>query len=234
MLIADFPKPKTRPAARRHTCNANYFDRLTHESAYWLGFIMADGSVSVRFRHGNPQFVFALYSNDFAHLEWFKSCIGATHPVHRIHHKVHAIQILSYDLCLSLEQYGVVPSKSKVLQLPKLRSTLRPHMWRGLIDGDGSFNTYVRPSRAVKYNRRGRPAGTGYDVFQLSIVGSQNVCGGFQATFGGSVSKKAGVYQATVTGIKAKRAVKWMYEKPGPALARKRQLAASLGIVRED
>lgn len=231
MLVSAISPTPSRQ--RKYACDEQYFTRLTAESAYWLGFILADGNVYVRWRNNRPQFVFSLYSVDREHLEWFRSCLGSNHPITRAKTGVYTFRVLSYGLCLSLEHRGIVPCKSKIVEMPELPTRLEKHFWRGVIDGDGSFNVYRRPNRAKKQNGRGRPSTTGRQIFTVGIVGSRDICQAFKTRFGGSVSRKAGVWQASLTGQRAITLIQRLYGSAHLALARKRQLAVTLGIIKE-
>lgn len=233
MLLSALEPPPVRLAARKYRCNEHFFDVLDADTAYWLGYVMADGCVSLRNRHNSQQAVFSVASKDKPHLERLRRTMQCTYPVHGPYKGTYQLTITSWPLCLGLEQWNVVPRKSHTLQLPALPGNLLPHVFRGLIDGDGCFNTYRRRSRAKKHNGKGRPACPDRQVLTLCLVGSRPVCQAFKTHFGkGSVARKGKVWQYTLTGDAAASALRWMYDCEGPALLRKKRRLRQLKIVR--
>lgn len=222
MLVSDYAKPAVRLNRRKYSCNERFFAKLTAVSAYWLGFVIADGWVTIRKRQGTQQFVFGTASKDREHLVKLLTALQANHKVHGPYNGTYNFLITSWPLCNDLEQYGVIPRKSLVATFPIVPAALRPHLMRGLVDGDGSFNRYRRPRKTCS------------DVFYLtlSLVGSHAICDAFKAEFGkGSISRKANVYQYSCIGDTAHRALRWMYDRPGPVLSRKKQLLQELGVL---
>lgn len=236
--VSDYARPPRAGQGRKLSLNTDYFKRIGPAQAYWLGFLAADGCVAVLrgLNRPHPQFVLSAYSKDKDHLEKLKKAINAGHKIVGPYRKSGGsachLHMTSYDLCLSLERFGIIPRKSFVLRPPKLRPHLYRHWCRGIIDGDGCFNRYSRPSRAKKLNGKGRPPVHGRTVLTICLVGSYHVCRWFKKRFGGSCLRKAGVYQWSLTGERASTVIRWMYADPKwPHLARKRKLAYALGLV---
>lgn len=117
--------------------NEHSFDVITEESAYWLGFLMADGCVSVRVRQQMP--TLSLEIKDLDHLEKFKKFMDSKHKIgHR--RNVYSLHFRARGIKDRLATFGIVPNKSlnaKVIGLQNNR-----HFWRGIIDGDGCIGTY--------------------------------------------------------------------------------------------
>ena len=71
---------RTRSDARRvYTLNEAVFDSITADSAYWIGFLMADGCVYVHQQHF-PAIQLELARRDHAHVEKFRDFLGASNP----------------------------------------------------------------------------------------------------------------------------------------------------------
>ncbi len=130
------PRKPVADALRRYPLNETAFDTITEESAYWIGFLMADGNV--RFEGPCATTSLHLAMKDAKHVSKFAAFLGTTKPV-----RVSAggtagmacIEICSNRIAKSLMNYGVVPCKShtaKVISLERNR-----HFWRGVVDGDG-------------------------------------------------------------------------------------------------
>lgn len=120
-----------------------FFDNInTEEKAYWLGFIYADGYLSLPTNIG-----IELKSTDKEHLEKFKKSIRAEHKV-KIYHKNSTfgpqencrIQFASKHMFNILLNYYGSHHKTFEGHFPILRDTeLIPHLIRGFFDGDGSL-----------------------------------------------------------------------------------------------
>jgi hypothetical protein len=147
---------------RIHAVNESIFDTITEESAYWIGFLMADGYVEVG-KHGSPRIAITLAKEDLQHLDKFATYIQSTYNI--LEKKVHINEkvIIQYTLRFSskkiadvLATYGVVQGKSHIAKVIDLKNNR--HFWRGVIDGDGWFG-----------NRDGR------DGDKIVLVGSHDL-----------------------------------------------------------
>lgn len=237
MLVSECRRPGEGGRTRTRSVNSRYFEKLGPEQAYWLGYLLADGSIGLRRRNGEVrQCALQASSKDKEHLEKLSVALGSDYLLYDRGNGVWQMAVPDYDLCLSLEKYGVIPAKSFVAAPPILPTELQSHWARGVIDGDGCFNAYWRESRAKKRNGKGRPPTAGRYVFMLWVVGSSDVTEWFQARFGGSVSTKARVWQWGVNDSRAREALAWVYEGSTPAtrLDRKYEAAVRLGVVTED
>ena len=124
------------------------FDSIdTEEKAYWLGFIFADGYISLpRRKNGRAAYDFeiALQLLDRLHLVKFGKFMGFLENV-----KVDSYRcrwaIGNKHLWNTLNSYGCTPRKSLTLKFPdkgifKSQDLIR-HFIRGYFDGDGSIST---------------------------------------------------------------------------------------------
>lgn len=123
------------PGPRRIALNENYFDVIdTPEKAYWLGFLVTDGSVysnDINIRLGEE---------DTEHLHKFVSALGSGYPVE---HKVNnfgrsyaEVEIHCLHMVRALARHGVMRGKPNN-QPWDGPAELLPHYWRGAVDGDG-------------------------------------------------------------------------------------------------
>lgn len=150
---------------RKHvTIDESKFSVIEDElSAYWLGFMAADGSVA-----GEYRVVLALQERDRDHVIAFRDWLGTNASVIDYTasgpYSCRASRVCVYSkvIAQNLEQYGVVRRKSLVLQPPTfLRNDLVRHWIRGFIDGDGGF--YIR--RNAK----------GYAVHSMKVTSTEDV-----------------------------------------------------------
>jgi DNA-binding Xre family transcriptional regulator len=211
---------------RKYALNQSAFDEITEESAYWAGFLMADGCVS---DGKNGQFVLSLdlADRDAGHVEKFRQFLGSGQKVRMekkpeslstirgrpVRSTGHArILITSRQLVESLSRFGVAPRKSFTAKVVGLEGNA--HFWRGVVDGDGWI--------------------TGHDTtLKLAIVGSLAMTEQFRSFvkslvpgFAAVPSRtKSNIYSIGVTGRGAQSVIRHLYTNSVISLDRKQILA---------
>ena len=134
-----------RSAKRRSKINRhNYFNNIDSiDKAYFLGWMISDGSIiESKTRQGREKVVsLEIHNKDRYILELFACVLGANASIVKVSKKRnHAyIRFASNQMSNDLAKYGVVPNKSFITYLPKLRNDLMPHLLRGIFDGDGTI-----------------------------------------------------------------------------------------------
>lgn len=148
---------KTRTAKESHPAKADetVFDAVTEESAYWVGFLMADGNVN---RDGQV-ITLSLQQRDKDHVEAFRRFLKAENPVRiRMSSGCGLVKkkfsnamfsVSSTRLREALARFGVVPNKSLTAKVTGLE--FNRDFWRGLVDGDGSIGVGVAKSGQPNY-----------------------------------------------------------------------------------
>ncbi len=121
-------------AKRTNQIKEDIFDTVTEESAYWIGFILADGNVYHPPKR-SKQLNIGLAERDWEHLEKFKKFIGSNKKLYYNNGGVF-ISFYSNRIVEKLAEYGIVPRKSKIAKVPESLKNNR-HFWRGMVDGDG-------------------------------------------------------------------------------------------------
>ncbi len=125
---------------RKKPINENAFSQITPASAYWIGFMMADGHI----RDTRNSIRLNLASRDRFHIEKFKSFLESGHKItdssyitkHGTLTFSSSIEIRNKRLMDDLIAYGVTSKKSHTATTSgKLLTNL--DFWRGVIDGDG-------------------------------------------------------------------------------------------------
>lgn len=119
---------------RIHQLDETAFDEITEASAYWVGFLMADGCVS-RYEGGSATITLCLARQDAEHVLRFREFVGSTHTVWVGEEGQHHLAFRSDRMAEALARFGVVPHKSLTAEVAGLEDD--PHFWRGVIDGDG-------------------------------------------------------------------------------------------------
>ena len=150
----------------KYNYNKDYFKLIDcEEKAYWLGFIYADGYVSV-----NQEFGIEIKASDHQHLKKLNRVIQGNIDLsfrsRQIQFKnyssvinVCSLRIYSKQFVGNLIDKGVVPNKTSVLEFPKfLPKQLMRHFIRGYIDGDG----YIRFGKRITGNGYGYETRLGY------------------------------------------------------------------------
>ena len=135
-------------AHKKFSVNENIFEKIdTHEKAYWIGFLTADGTIT------NGKLKLALSIKDMDHLEKFKIFMSSNYPIHIYkqllgktsvikdktkEYYYGIIEFTSKKLVIDLEKYSITPRKSFTVQfglnIPK--EYICSYM-AGLVDGDG-------------------------------------------------------------------------------------------------
>jgi len=130
--------------------NQNYFSEInTKEKAYWLGFIYADGAITETFnkarRNKNSRRIkLAQNKKDKILIYRFARAIGINFKHIHYYEKFdyYELQIRNHQMIDDLIKKGVIPRKSKLIELPKLKNRkLTLAFLLGYFDGDGEMNS---------------------------------------------------------------------------------------------
>lgn len=119
---------------KKISCNSDFFKNLNSISAYWLGFIAADGTLFQR----DHLVSLTLNKEDAEHLNKFKEAIETNAKIGFItsNNSAH-INLYSKDLFDSLLILGVTPNKSLTISKVKVPEEFMPQFIRGVFNGDG-------------------------------------------------------------------------------------------------
>ena len=128
---------------RKYNLNENFFDELNEKSAYWLGFLYADGSV--RMKNGRSgELRLKLKETDKGHIQKFLVDLGSNTPLKcgiskTDNSKFCYVLINSNHIVKKLFELGCVQNKTFKIRLPQLNVEIMSHFIRGYFDGDGSI-----------------------------------------------------------------------------------------------
>ena len=149
---------------RKYFCNFDFFEKIDNElSAYWLGFMYADGCVLSKPKYGQQEIQITLSEKDLSHLELFKKDIKSTYPIRWDESKAfysknsqrQCIQkITSQKLADDLKKLGCVERKTNILTFPTedvVPKIFQKDFIRGYFDGDGSVTIQNKNERII-YN----------------------------------------------------------------------------------
>jgi hypothetical protein len=207
------PRTIMKESRLKLTGNESAFDAITEESAYWAGFLMADGCVTQSKRGGAPSIAVGLKADDYHHLEKLRDFVRGSHRICRYFNEGHkaSLTFRSQKIANSLARFGIVPRKSLVARVFILESNR--HFWRGMIDGDGCLSRHA-----------GSPC--------LSLVGSRSIIEQFYdfvvsicPNFSRKIHPHHRVWTLHVVGFHALSVIRFLYEGCTVALDRKNQKA---------
>ncbi|MEG2540061.1 MAG: endonuclease [Clostridium sp.] len=118
--------------------NENYFDVIDSEDkAYFLGYIMADGNVSITNEQYSLKIHIAIQDKEI--VDKFLKVINSSNKTKvKTDSKSYYVSLTSVHMCKSLIKLGVIPNKTGKEIIPKeIPDCLISHYIRGIFDGDG-------------------------------------------------------------------------------------------------
>jgi hypothetical protein len=152
-----------------------YFSIIdSHDKAYWLGFIMADGCIIYNKSQGNYYLQIALKEEDSHHLGILMGYVSPRQETPR-HETVslfgktyHTCKVTWYskEMVEDLINHGITPQKTNREKIPPLDAQFESSFWRGYFDGDGGIH------RKYKVDKK--------DEFQIQLCGSEAILKSFQ------------------------------------------------------
>ena len=178
--------------------DVDYFKEINSiDKAYWLGFIYADGYISVSQVGYGKEFAIELQDTDYKHLKKFNKSINGNIEVKRFKRKCNlnqkvynscSIRIYSKEFVDNLISQGITSDKSSNVKLPVLEDKYMSHFIRGYFDGDGCITSYKA---------------SGYDRYKTSFIGTYN----FLQSINDIINNKYNIYIPTLHKRKAEHEV---------------------------
>lgn len=148
----------------KYICDYSFFENIdSEEKAYWLGFIYADGWISVNKKTNSGVLGIELQIKDIAHLKKFNKSLNGNYKIstrERIYalssykeklNKLCCIRIFSIKMVNDLKKLGVNQNKTYDIKFPFfINDNLMPHFIRGFFDGDGCVRLRTRYNKKDK------------------------------------------------------------------------------------
>lgn len=216
--------------------NSSIFKNIDSETkAYWLGFIIADGTIFARLT-GQTGIKIALKGSDIGHLEKFKSFLESSNKIgfykvgsSRCLEKKYEcceFQVSNKEIVADLAKYGITPRKTFDIDLPDIDESLVRHMIRGIWDGDGSV---LYRAGNPKYPNNLRP--------EAQLCGNSLILNSVQDVFISNIldykvsklSSITSIFLFRKSGIPARNILNYLYKDSTIYLDRKYEKAV-LGI----
>lgn len=153
-----------RAVRRSHVNNHGLFHNIdTTEKAYFLGWMISDGSVVEPHTRTDRAKTISLEiaSKDEYILDRFAVALNADENIVKRFEKrgLSYLRFASEEMATDLAMYGVVPRKSNIVYLPIIRQDLMSHMIRGYFDGNGTVTIDKRSG-----------------IVRFGIYGSEQIC----------------------------------------------------------
>lgn len=135
--------------------NDNFFQIInTKEKAYWLGFLFADGCITIDKRTGSKRLHIHISKKDEWIINNFAKVINANINKILLNKDEALIRLIigNKSMCDDLINIGCIPRKSKKLLLPKLENrSLYLAFLLGFFDGDGTQGTSKITTTSLKF-----------------------------------------------------------------------------------
>lgn len=195
---------------RKYTLNEHAFDEITPESAYWIGFLMADGCVSLN------QIIINLQEKDINHLIKFNSFLKTNYPIKMIKSGYNSSSLIASLVVSSkyitnrLSEYGVTPRKSLTAKVCDELAFNRD-FWRGVVDGDGTLFLGKKE----------------YSYPQLNLGGSYHIINQYKyfiqslVNCDPKIEKIKSIFMLKISGKKAQKIIDTLYKNADIYLERK-------------
>lgn len=225
-----------REAQIRCELDESAFDVITPESAYWAGFLFADGCLF--HRSGSPSLTLRLSAIDAAHVSKFQKFLKSTHKLIIVKasetniktKKSVQFQCRSQRLVSRLIEIGMNGLDSEpITELRQSRD-----FWRGVIDGDGSLNIYHRKSYFNKHPRINAWS-IPRDDKRLELVGGKQLLESFinflkekYPDIKNSVRPHKSIFRVGLAGATAEKVIDLLYSDCIVALDRKLNAAKNI------
>lgn len=208
----DIKKRALSESYRKYDLNQQVFEKITPESSYWIGFLLADGCVSKE-EKGSDMISLRLCDKDKSHLKKFRNFLETEKPIYKETSRKHienSFYISSQKIVDDLKRFGVIPRKSLIANPKGIDNR---DFWRGVVDGDG----------CLYLSQKGFPS--------LILYGAEQVCKKFQdfvknfCKTKASFHQKQNIYYFSISGSYARKTAKKLYENAEVYLDRKYEIA---------
>ena len=140
----------------------NYFHQInSNEKAYWLGWIISDGSITYQPSKSKYQLELTIKQEDEDILHLLEKDLCVENKVYTTQGKYKRFSLGSKQIVSDLINQNITQNKSFTVQVPNFDKKYNAAFIRGLFDGDGGFTVYTRK--------------TGKKCMELSFCGNQYI-----------------------------------------------------------
>ena len=140
----------------------NYFENIDSEDkAYWLGWIISDGTITYQPEKSKFQLELTLKAEDEHILHLLEKDLGVQNKVYLSNKIYKRFSLGSKNIIKNLIDLGITQNKTFTVKVPKFNKQYNAAFLRGLFDGDGGFTVYTRA--------------TGQKCMELSFCGNEYI-----------------------------------------------------------
>jgi len=200
--------------------NEHSFKTIKNEkTAYWLGFLMADGCVFIK---NNQNFLdLVLAGKDETHLSKFHRFLNSKIRIRKYEledgRTVVKGRHYSKILCNNLINHGCISQKSLKLEFPNIPTHLLNHFIRGYFDGDGCISIHNKNQKTPS--------------MRITIIGTKNFLDHLQSIFTmfsykiKKYRKYGNAYGLEIEGnTQCEQILQWLYSDASTYLKRKHKI----------
>ncbi len=128
---------------KKYSINENFFDTITNESAYVLGWILTDGCIQYI---PQKKYCIRFQVKDKEILEKIRDVMGGNQEIKQDKRDgLWLLIINSKKLVKRLMDLGIVPNKTKITYISdEIPMSVMPALIRGIFDGDGSVSIFYK------------------------------------------------------------------------------------------
>lgn len=128
----------------------NYFSNIdSPEKAYWLGWIISDGSITNNKEKNKYALELTIHKKDEEILHVLEKDLQVTNKVYTSAQNYKRFNLGCKQIVQDLEALGITKNKSFTVKIPEIPNQYQSHLIRGIFDGDGGFTVYTRKNGAV-------------------------------------------------------------------------------------
>lgn len=132
--------------ARLITWDYDFFERTEPTTAYWSGFIMADGTINARKQ--TTQLSIHIHEKDIDHIRKFATALQLSKKeLHFNPPNKYGIRLNRLQLAAQMFKWGVVPNKSYTFIEPRVSGDVLVDYLRGWADGDAYISMRCHKER---------------------------------------------------------------------------------------
>lgn len=175
----------------------NYFENInSSEKAYWLGWLISDGSITFQPDKNKFQLELTLKAEDEDILHLLEKDLGLVNKVYNSGKCYKRFSLGSKKMVQDLVNLGITQNKSFTVKVPLFNPEYNSAFIRGIFDGDGGFSVYRRSS--------------GQKCIELSFCGNEYVVSWVLNTLIKEIPK---LKQNSITKESSIKRVRWSSQK---------------------
>lgn len=147
----------------------DYFETInSKEKAYWLGWIISDGSITNQPDKNKFSLELTIKKEDEEILHLLEKDLGVSNKVYLSTDKYSRFSLGCKKIIQDLNALGITQNKTFTVKVPNFSQEFNAAFLRGLFDGDGGFSAYIRSN--------------GQHGHELSFCGNEQVIKWVQTT----------------------------------------------------